>query len=108
MTKSKGYVRTYLRGLAHHLKPVVWVGQHGITDSFIHATSQELDEHELIKIKFNSFKDQKKTLAQEIEAKTESEMVGLIGNIAIFYRQSPDETKRKIQLPEKPAAPQPA
>ena len=99
MSRLKGSVRTYLRGLAHHLKPVVMVGQSGITEGFIGAVNDALDTHELIKIKFNSFKQQKKTLAEEIEQKTRSEMVGLIGNIAIFYRQQPDKEKRKIQLP---------
>lgn len=100
MAALKGSVRTYLRGLAHHLKPLVFVGQNGITESFIQAVDQAIEGHELIKVKFNSFKREKKTLAKEIEEKTRSEMVGLIGNIAIFYREQPDETKRKIQLPE--------
>lgn len=100
MPTLKGSVRTYLRGLAHHLKPVVFVGQQGVTESFIQAVDQALEAHELIKVKFNSLKEEKKILSKEIEEKTQSEMVGLIGNIVIFYRQQPDETKRKIQLPE--------
>ncbi len=100
MKTLKGSTRTYLRGLAHHLKPVIYVGQQGITESFIQSVEEALNAHELIKVKFNSFKEQKKTLAQEIEERTRSEMVGGIGHIAILYRQQPDETKRKIELPE--------
>lgn len=100
MTALKGSARTYLRGLAHHLKPIIQVGKSGITESFLEGVDQALDTHELIKIKFNSFKDQKKTLAKEIEEKTQSEMVGMIGNIAIFYREHHDKEKRKIQIPE--------
>ena len=99
MKQLKGSDRTYLRGLAHHLKPVVFVGEQGITDNLIQAANEALDTHELIKVKFNSYKEQKKTLAQEIEDRTQSEMVGMIGHIAIFYRQQPDKEKRKIQLP---------
>ncbi|PIE31693.1 ribosome assembly RNA-binding protein YhbY [candidate division KSB3 bacterium] len=99
MEKRKGSVRKYLRGLAHHLKPVVYVGQKGLTENFFGAANQALDEHELIKIKFTRFKHEKKELAKEIEQQTRSEMVGLIGNIAIFYRQHHDEEKRSIQLP---------
>lgn len=99
MTELTGSVRTYLRGLAHHLKPVIFVGQKGLTESFIEATNEALEEHELIKVRFNSFKEEKKTLAKEIEEKTRSELIGQIGNIAIYYRQQPDEDKRKIQLP---------
>jgi RNA-binding protein len=99
MTALKGSARTYLRGLAHHLKPVVQLGKHGMTESFLQGVDQALDAHELIKIKFTSFKAQKKTLAKEIEEKTRSEMVGMIGNMAIFYREHHDKDKRTIQIP---------
>jgi RNA-binding protein len=99
MERLKGSIRKYLRGLAHHLKPMVYVGHKGLTDNFFEAVNQALDEHELIKIKFNSFKHEKKELAKEIEQQTRSEMVGLIGNIAILYRQHHDAEKRTIQLP---------
>ena len=101
MAALKGSARTYLRGLAHHLKPIIRVGKSGITENFLEGVNQALDAHELIKIKFTSFKAQKKTLAKEIEEKTQSEMVGMIGNIAIFYREHHDKEKRKIQIPEK-------
>ncbi len=66
------------------------------------ATNEALDLHELIKVKFNSFKEQKKILAQEIEERTQSEMIGMIGHIVtMFYRQQPDQDKRKIQLPKR-------
>jgi RNA-binding protein len=96
----KGAARTYLRGLAHHLKPVVYLGKQGITESFIHSVNQALDSHELIKLKFNSFKEERKILAKEIETQTRSEMVGLIGNIAIYYREQHDKDKRKINIPD--------
>jgi len=100
MAALKGSARTYLRGLAHNLRPVVQLGKSGITESFIEGVNQALDAHELIKIKFNSFKEERKTLAREIEEKTRGEMIGMIGNIAIFYREHHDEEKRKIQFPE--------
>ena len=98
--RLKGSARTYLRGLAHHLKPVVYLGKQGITENFIKSVNQALDAHELIKLKFNSYKEQRKTLAKEIEEKTYSEMVGLVGNIAIYYREHHDKEQRKIYIPE--------
>ena len=100
MKTLRGSIRTYLRGQAHHLKPLVIIGQQGVTDTVIQAINDALELHELIKIKFNSFKEQKKELAAEIEQQTRSELLGIIGNIAIYYRQQPDKDKRKIQLPE--------
>ncbi|PID57546.1 ribosome assembly RNA-binding protein YhbY [candidate division KSB3 bacterium] len=91
--------RKYLRGLAHQLKPLVLIGQKGVSKSLIEAVDDALELHELIKLKFNDFKDEKATLAKDIEANTHSEIVGMIGNVAIFYRQQPDRKKRKIQLP---------
>lgn len=98
-----GSQRTYLRGLAHNLRPVIQVGKNGITDELIKAVDDALDIHELIKIKFVDFKEEKKGLSQDIAIRTASEAVGLIGNVAIFFRQNPNEKKRKIALPEKRA-----
>lgn len=100
MATLKGSARTYLRGLAHHLKPVVFLGKNGVTPEFIENVNQELDAHELIKLKFISYKEQRKTLAKEIEDQTHSELIGLIGNIAILYREQHDKGKRTLHIPE--------
>ena len=96
-----GSQRTYLRGLAHKLRPVIQVGKNGITPELIKAVDDALGIHELIKVKFVDFKEEKKELTEGIAEGTSSEAVGLIGNVAIFYRQNPDEEKRKITLPAK-------
>jgi len=101
MKNLKGFQRRYLRGLAHGLRPVVQVGKNGITSELLKAVNEALDVHELIKVKFVDFKEDRKVLSQEIGEKTSSEEVGLIGNVAIFYRQQPDEDKRKIVLPSR-------
>lgn len=99
MKDLKGSDRKYLRGLAHALDPLVYVGKQGVTDALIGAVNEALDSHELIKVKFNDHKDEKKELSAEIEQRTESNVVGLIGNVAILYREQPDEEKRRIRLP---------
>ena len=57
------FQKKYLRGLAHGLKPLVFVGQKGVTPALVDALNQALSDHELIKVKFIEFKekDQKKT-----------------------------------------------
>ena len=94
--------KKFLRGLAHHLQPVVFLGQKGITDTFIHSINEALNRHELIKIKFVDFKEksQKKEITQEIVQKAECELVGVIGHMAVLYRQQKDPEKRKILLPK--------
>ena len=95
----KGSERRHLRGLAHHLKPVVQVGKHGLIDNLITTVSQALDAHELIKVKFVDSKQRREELSREIATRTQSELAGLVGNIAILYRQHADAEKRKILLP---------
>jgi len=61
------------------------------------------DEHakELIKIKFNAFKDKKIELAKNIEIETKSSIISKIGNVFIYFRQNPDVEKRKYFLDKK-------
>ena len=99
MKSLTGAQRKYLRGRAHGLNPVVQVGKQGITPELIKAVNEALDSHELIKVKFVEFKEERRELSSEIAAGTQSELAGLIGNVAIFYRPHPREDKRKITLP---------
>jgi RNA-binding protein len=92
----------YLRGIAHGLKPVVFIGQKGLTDALIRSTEEAFDSHELIKIKFIDYKEknQKEEIASALESRTGSHLAGMIGHIAILYRQHPDPEKRKILIPQ--------
>lgn len=101
MGALKGFQRKYLRGLAHGLRPVVQVGKNGITPELIKAVDEALEAHELIKVKFVEFKEERKALSEEIGEKTSSEPVGLIGNVVVFYRERPDKDRREILLPSR-------
>ena len=103
MEKLKGYQKKYLKGLVHGMKPVVFVGQKGLSPTVTRAVHESLEKHELIKVKFGDFKEksQKKEMAGVIEKETASELVGIIGHIAIFYRQQKNPEKRKIQVPKR-------
>ena len=102
MEKLKGYRKKYLKGLAHGMNPLVFVGQKGLSPSVIKAVDESLEKHELIKLKFIDFKEkgQKEEIATAIEKETASELVGMVGHIAIFYRQQKDPEKRKINVPK--------
>lgn len=99
MEPLKGSQRKYLRSQAHHLKPLVMIGRNGITEQLLGSVDLALKDHELIKIKFGEFKESKKEISAEIAQTTKSEVVGIIGNIAIFYRPHPQTEKRKIKIP---------
>jgi len=103
MRKLEGFQRKYLRGLAHSMKPVVFIGQKGLTPGTLQSTESALDRHELIKVKFIDFKekDQKTEIVGALESETGSEVVGMIGHTAILYRQQEDPERRRILPPER-------
>lgn len=98
MKKLKGSQRTYLRGMANALKPVLQIGKNGLTPELLAAVHEALEAHELIKVKFVEFKEERKAISKTIEEQTGAELVGIIGHVAIYYKQHPDPQKRKIPI----------
>ena len=90
--------RKDLEKYAHNLQPVVIVGGAGVTDGVIKMVDNSLTSHELIKIKFNEYKDEKKQLTDDICNKCYATLVRIIGNIAIIYRQAEKIEDRKFKL----------
>jgi len=103
MKKLEGFQKKYLRGLAHSLKPVVLIGQKDLTAEVLRSAEQALEKHELIKVKYHDFKEkeQKAALIERLGQETGSEIVGVIGHTAVFYRQQSDPEKIKISLPQR-------
>lgn len=87
----------HLRSLAHHLKPVVWVGQHGIRESVIEELRIALDAHELVKVKLAAEKAERIQMIEELTAATGATLVQHIGQVAILFRRNED--KPKVVLP---------
>lgn len=87
--------RKKLTSAAASLSALVIVGQNGLTEGIVQKTVKVLDDHELVKIKFNEFKDEKKELTEELCQKSGAELVRIIGNTAILYKESSVEEKRK-------------
>jgi RNA-binding protein len=92
-----GAQKKYLRGLAHHLDPVVHVGAGGMTPGVVQALDQALLDHELIKVRVHQPAD-KRGLARELAAACNAALCGLIGHTAILYRPHP--RKPRITLPD--------
>lgn len=86
-TPLTGKQKSFLRALAHPLKPVVQIGHGGLTDAVITAIDGALHTHELIKIKFaGSEQESAADLAPEIETRTRSTVAQVIGKTLIVYR----------------------
>lgn len=62
------------------------IGKAGLSDAFVRTVSDELGRHELVKIKFVEFKEEKKTLAPLLAEKTGSHLVMRVGNVMVLHR----------------------
>ncbi|MBT2970553.1 MAG: ribosome assembly RNA-binding protein YhbY [Candidatus Thiodiazotropha sp. (ex Ctena orbiculata)] len=86
-----------LKKIAHTLKPVVIVGQHGLSENVLNEIDSSLDSHELIKVKLaGADKEDRKELSNEIIQQLSAELVQIIGRVAIFYRPNPKKKKNRV------------
>ena len=90
--------RKILEKAAHDLQPIVIVGGAGMTDGVVQMTENSLAAHELIKVKFNEYKEEKHELTDELCQKCNATLVRIIGNIAILYREAEKEEDRQFNL----------
>ena len=81
--------RRRLKGRAQLLEPVLKVGHNGVSEAFLASVAHELALHELIKIKFADFKEERRELSERIAAATGSALLQVVGHVAVFYRQRP-------------------
>ena len=78
-----------LKSQAHDLKPVVMIGQKGLSKSVLEEIELALDHHELIKVKIAHERDDRKACTKEIVTKTKAQLVQSIGKIITLYRPKP-------------------
>jgi RNA-binding protein len=91
---------TFLRGLAHHLDPVVIVGQHGVTESLIKELNIALNHHELVKVKIAAGeREDRAGIIEQLCTQTTADKIQSIGKTLTLFRRN---TKApKIELPKK-------
>ena len=80
-----------LKAQAQRLKATLKVGKEGLSPQFLAALDEVLKHHELVKVKFDEFKEQKKDLAPQLAEKSRSHLVTRIGNVVVLYRPRPAE-----------------
>ena len=81
-----GRQKSYLRGLGHHLDPVVHVGREGLSDSLLRSAENALRTRELIKVKLGqNCEIPKKEAARQLAARTGAMLVQLIGRTVLLY-----------------------
>lgn len=93
-----GKQKRYLRKEAHHLDPIFQIGKGGLNGNMIEQVKEALEKRELIKIHIlQNNMDDHKEIATSLADHTESELVQLIGNIIVLYKES--QENKKIELP---------
>jgi RNA-binding protein len=90
--------RRHLKGLAHPLKPVILMGNSGLTAAVVAETTRALADHELIKVRLpGQDREARDAALAQLAERTESTMVTRIGHVAVLYRPHPELPR--IHLP---------
>jgi len=97
----QGFQRRHLRRLAHDLRPVVQVGEAGLSQAVAAAVEQALEDHELVKVRLREPED-KKAAARDLAERCGAELCGLVGHTVILYRRHPE--RPRLELPRRAAA----
>ncbi len=99
MGALRGSDRRHLRGLANPIKAVVQVGGAGLSEGVLAAVDRALRDHELVKVRIAADREDRRDIAARIAQGTGSELAGLVGRVAIFYRPAANPEDREIRLP---------
>jgi len=92
--------KKYLKSKAHHLKALVQIGKSGVTPESLQSIDNTLAAHEMVKVKFIAFKDEKEQFIDEIVTGSNAQFVSLIGHVLTLYREHAEAEKRKYSLPQ--------
>ncbi|RRJ83345.1 ribosome assembly RNA-binding protein YhbY [Aestuariirhabdus litorea] len=88
--------KKHYRAIGHKLNPVVIVAGNGLSEGVIEETLRALEDHELIKVKFQvGDREVKKSLIPQLCQQCDAELVQTIGNIALILKHA---SKPKVQL----------
>ncbi|WP_102274493.1 ribosome assembly RNA-binding protein YhbY [Cytobacillus massiliigabonensis] len=94
-----GKQKRFLRSMAHSLNPIFQVGKGGVNDNMIKQISDALEARELMKISIlQNCDEDKHTVAEQLAKGTRAELVQIIGNIIVLYKQSREN--KQIVLPK--------
>ena len=77
------------KAAAQHLEPMLKIGKAGLSEGFLRMLNEALTQHQLVKIKFAEFKEQKKQLAPQLALQTSSHLIMRVGNVMVLHRPRP-------------------
>lgn len=95
-----GAQKTKLRGIGQISPDALLVGREGAAENVIAQLNRELDNRELVKVRFTGGQDRhaRAALHDALAVATHSDCVGAVGHTALFFRQNSDPARQKIAL----------
>lgn len=106
MTELSPVARKALKARAHHLDPVVLIGDAGLTPGVLREVNAALTSHELIKIRvFGDDRDARLAIYQTVCDELRAAPVQAIGKLLVVYRPKPAEDAPAAAKPRKPRGP---
>lgn len=93
-----GKQKRFLRSQAHHLNPIFQVGKGGVNENMVKQIRDALEAREILKISIlQNCDEDKDTVASALVKGTRAELVQVIGNIIVLYKESREN--KQIKLP---------
>lgn len=83
--------RRELKAHAQTLKPLVRIGDPGLSPELVLQIQTMLKDHPLLKVKLGGHQDERKSMAQQLAEKVEAELVAVIGHVIILYKDPEPE-----------------
>ena len=93
--------KKYLRSLGHHLKPLIMVGDKGLSDSVLAEYESTLNHHELIKVRVRvGDRDARDAVIRKLCDDSSAILIQRIGNVALLFRQNlKKKPEKRIRVP---------
>jgi len=88
-----------LKGIGHDLKPIVMIGNKGITPSIAEEIDRALTDHELIKVKLPAgSKEERDVIGAQLATAANATLIHSIGRMALLLRQNPNANPKLSNL----------
>lgn len=93
-----GKQKRFLRSKAHHLNPIFQVGKGGVNENLIKQVDDALEARELLKVSvLQNCDEDRDTVAESLSKGARAELVQIIGNTIVLYKESREN--KQIELP---------
>ena len=79
-----------LKARAQLLKPMLKMGKDGLSPAFLKELDTMLTHHDLVKVKFDEFKDQRKELGPQMAAGVSARIIMAVGHVVVLFRRKPE------------------